>query len=78
MSLRPVHFFDTRAGRFFISVSDDGRFHPVFDGDSLGSYHSAAAAASDLAGGDTFSVPGVDDTAKLGIPEDVREWEKVP
>lgn len=77
MKLCPIYFVDTRVGRFFISVSDDGRFHPVFNDESLGSYNSAAGAADDLAGGHTFSVQGVKDTAALGIPADLGEWEKV-
>ena len=77
MKLRPIYFFETRVGTFFISVSEDGRFHPVFDNESLGSYNSAGAAADDLAGGHTFSASGVGDTAVLGIPADVHEWQKV-
>jgi hypothetical protein len=77
MKLHPLYYFDTRVGRFFISVSDDGRFHPVYEDESLGSYHSALAAADDLAGGHTFSAPGVKDTAALGIPADIGEWEEV-
>lgn len=36
MKLRIILFFETRVGTFFISVSEDGRFHPVFDNESLG------------------------------------------
>lgn len=77
MKMRPILFFETRVGKFCISVSEDGRFHLVFDNESLGSYNYAAAAAADLAGGHTFSANGVSDTAVLGIPIDVHEWHRV-
>jgi hypothetical protein len=62
-------------GPFYIAQSQDGRFHPVFRDEDLGSYHSPASAADDLAGGHTFSVPGGYDTSDLGIPYDIGEWE---
>lgn len=77
MKMRPIYFFETRVGTFFISVSEDCRFHPVFGNESLGSYNSAVAAIEELAGGHTFSASGVSDTAVLGIPADIHEWQKV-
>jgi hypothetical protein len=77
MLLHKMYSFDTRVGVFFIAQSPDERFHPVFNDDSLGSYHSAGAAAEDLAGGRTPSVTGVRDTSALGIPPDVSEWTRV-
>lgn len=68
--------FNTRIGTFYIGEYD-GRFHPIFDDESLGSYATAQQAAEDLAGGHTFSVRGGVDTASLGIPEDVSEWERL-
>lgn len=68
--------FKTAKGTFYI-VERDGRWHVMFEGESLGSYHSARAAADDLSGGHTFSAgPGID-TALLGIPEDISEWAVV-
>lgn len=77
MQLTHLYAFKTRDRIFYISQSEDGRFHPLFDGESLGSYHSPTAAAEDLAGGHTFSVAGVKDTSQLGIPYDLVEWEKL-
>lgn len=74
MRLKPIFRYETPAGAFFISQSDDGRFHPVFDNESLGSYHTAIAAVSDLAGGHTVSVAGIKDIGALGIPDDLAEW----
>jgi len=73
--MRKLYIRHTRIGPFYIAQSPDGRFHPVFDDESLGSYHSPAAAADDLAGGHTFSVSGGHDTSRLGIPHDIREWD---
>jgi hypothetical protein len=72
--MRYLYVWHTRVGPFYIAEIE-GRFHPVFQDESLGSYHSAASAADDLAGGHTFSVAGGIDTADLGIPNDVAEWQ---
>ena len=72
--MRKLYVWQTRVGPFYIAQIGD-RFHPVFRDESLGSYHSPASAADDLAGGHTFSVAGGIDTAELGIPYDIREWE---
>lgn len=80
MRLRMVLKCPTRVGVFYIARSDDGRFHPVFNGESLGSYARAQQAVDDLAGGHTFSCMHDGrrvDRSQLGIPEDVTEWERV-
>jgi len=71
-NVRKLFFFKTRVGTFYIAERN-GRFHPVFDDESLGSYGTAQQAAEDLAGGHTFSISGGIDSSKLGIPEDVSE-----
>jgi hypothetical protein len=73
--MRKLYVWKTKVGPFYIAQIDD-RFHPVFEDESLGSYHSPASAADDLAGGHTFSVGSGIDTAELGIPYDIREWER--
>ena len=75
--MKLLYVYETRVGTFFIGQSPDGRFHPVFDGESLGSYLSPQHATDDLAGGHTFSPAGGFDTATLGIPEDISEWDTV-
>ena len=75
--MKLLYKFDTRVGTFYIGQSRDGRFHPIFDDESLGSYKHPWQAAEDLAGGHTFSVSGVDDTAVLGSPEHHTEWERI-
>ena len=73
--MKLLYAYKTRFGMFFIGQSPDGRFHPIFDDESLGSYGSPQQAADDLAGGHTFSPSGGFDTSTLGIPEDITEWE---
>ncbi|MEW8535827.1 MAG: hypothetical protein AB2565_12900 [Candidatus Thiodiazotropha endolucinida] len=72
----------TKIGIFFIAQSLDGRFHPVFDDEDLGSYVSIVHAVEDLANDATFSVLHPEtselvDTSDLGIPEDPNEWKQV-
>lgn len=68
--------FKTRIGPFLIAASEDG-FHPVYAAESLGCYRSPEQAAEDLAGGHTYSIAGSVDTATLGIPYDVFDWERL-
>lgn len=74
---------NTQVGTFFIGQSPDGRFHPIFDDESLGSYAHDWQATEDLANNATFSVlhPKTGellDTSPLGIPESPGEWERCP
>jgi hypothetical protein len=74
--MRLLYVFNTRVGPFYIG-QQDGRFHPIYDDESLGSYAHAWQAADDLAGGHTFSVGSGIDTARLGISANIGDWEKV-
>jgi hypothetical protein len=75
--MKLLYKWSTRVGDFFIGQTSDGRYHPIYDEESLGSYSQPWQAAEDLAGGHTFSATGVDDTSVLGIPEHHSEWEKL-
>lgn len=71
--------FRTRAGVFYIGEDQDGRFHPIYDDESLGSYSAIWQATEDLALNATFSVVHAVsgellDTSQLGIPADPSEW----
>lgn len=77
MRFKMLYRWNTRVGEFFIGQSDDGRFHPVFKGESYGSYSQTWQASEDLAHGHTYSITGVTDIKSLGIPDHVREWERV-
>ena len=55
----------------------DGKFHALIGDESLGAYATPQKAAQDLAGGHTFANTLGVDTATLGIPADLNEWEPV-
>jgi hypothetical protein len=68
--------FETRFGRFAIAHVQ-GRWHAVWENESLGSYHSPEAALDDLVGGHTFTPSSGIDTSECGLPEELSEWEFV-
>jgi hypothetical protein len=70
-----MYIFHTRVGVFSI-VYRAGRWHVMFQDESLGAYASPQHAADDLAGGHTFTPSGGHDTSTLGIPVDIGEWER--
>ncbi len=74
--MRKLFTWNTRIGRFYIAEID-GRFHPVYEDESLGSYARPEQAAEDLAGGHTSSISSGIDTPTLGIAEDLSEWRRV-
>jgi hypothetical protein len=74
MNMRKILKYSTQIGPFYIAQSDDGRYHPVFEDESLGSYGSIALAIDDLTGGHTFCSR---DTSKLGIPDNVADWQSL-
>lgn len=69
--------WNTKVGTFYIGQSKDGRFHPIYENESLGSYYQPWQATEDLAGGYTFSPSNGIDTSELGIPEHSSDWERV-
>ncbi|MDO8903986.1 hypothetical protein [Hydrogenophaga sp.] len=64
----------TKKGPVFIGQSLDGRFHPMWKNESLGSYHSVIAAIDDVAGGHTFSPSDGTDMDSLEISGDPGDW----
>ncbi len=71
--------FNTKAGTFYIGQSNDGRFHPIYDNESLGSYKQIWQATEDLSLNVTYSVLHSEtgellDTSELGISGDPSEW----
>jgi hypothetical protein len=73
--------FNTAAGMFYIGRSVDGRFHPIYNNESLGSYATAEKAIEDLAANATHSAlhyqtRALVDTSKLGISSYISEWKK--
>ena len=74
--MKLLYKFETKIGLFYIG-EQNGRYHPIFDDESLGSYNNDWQAAEDLAGGHTFSISSGIDTSTLGIPNELGEWEKL-
>lgn len=73
---------ETKAGTFYIGRSEDGRYHPIYDDESYGSYARPSQASEDLAYNATFSILHSStgkllDTSRLGIPAHVSQWERI-
>ena len=73
--MKRIFYCETRIGRFYIA-EHNGRFHPLYDDESLGSYVSVKQAIDDLAGGHAFSISSGIDTSTLGISDEVTDWKK--
>ena len=65
----------TRKGVVFIGRSSDGRYHPIWKDESLGSYVNAPQAIDDVAGGHTFSPSDGTDMGSLGLSSDIGDWQ---
>ena len=68
--------YPTTRGNVCILPEATGRYKVIFNGENLGSYHSANAAADDVSGGHTFSPSNGVDLGELDIPCDLIEWKK--
>jgi len=74
--MRKLYVHKTTAGAFYIA-EQDGRFHPLFRNESLGSYATSQQAVDDLTGGHPLNpIEGLD-TASLGIPNLVQGWARL-
>jgi hypothetical protein len=65
--------YQTREGTFYIK-RDAGGFAPWFGEEHLGWYATAQQALEDLVGGHTFT-PSCGDPSRLGLPDDLSEWD---
>jgi hypothetical protein len=72
--MKLLYGFKTRKGIVFIGVDSGGRFHPIWDDESLGSYRSATAAIEDVSGGHVFTPSDGTDLGALGISSDPQDW----
>ncbi len=80
--MRLLLFCESSAGTFYIGQSPNGRFHPIYDGESLGSYVNIAQAIDDLCMDATFSVLHSEtgellDTSEIGLEEDPSAWSRM-
>lgn len=74
---RPVYAWRTSAGSFYI-LDDGGRYRVFYGEEELGSYPTPEQAAEDLAAGRTVAPSDGVDTAALGIPSDLTDWDMGP
>lgn len=70
------YFHDTRWGRISI-VARGGRWHAMYEDESLGSYHSPIAAHDDLIGNSCYSNSANLDTSRIGLPDELAEWQRL-
>jgi hypothetical protein len=75
MKFRLLIGYKTSKGTAFIAQSEDGRYHPMWREESLGSYHSLVAAVEDVAGGHVFTPSDGTDMGSLGLSADPSEWD---
>lgn len=73
-----IYYYEigTPAGTIKLIPHEGGRYAVMYQGENLGSYHSAAAAADDVSCGATFTPSNGTDLGKFDIPYDLGEWEK--
>lgn len=64
----------TRKGTVFVGRSQDGRYHPMWQDESLGTYRTLTGAVEDVAGGHTFTPSDGTDMGALGISSDTEDW----
>jgi hypothetical protein len=70
-----MHFYyKTPKGTVSI-VQRSGRWHVMFQDESLGSYISPHQAADDVGGGHTFTPRSGIDLGSLNIPRDLDDWD---
>jgi hypothetical protein len=74
--MRKLYVHKTAVGAFYIA-EQDGRFHPVFRDESLGSYATTQQAVDNLTGGHTLNAIDGLDTAALGLPNLVQQWARL-
>jgi hypothetical protein len=74
--MRKLYVHKTAVGAFYIA-EQDGRFHPLFRNESLGSYATSQQAVDDLTAGHILNSLGDLDTASLAIPNLVQEWARL-
>jgi hypothetical protein len=74
--MRKLYVHKTKVGAFYIA-EQDGRFHPLFREESLGSYATSQQAVDDLTGGHMLRLPDGLDATSLGLPHHLQEWARL-
>ncbi len=74
MTITLLYGHPTAKGPVFIGQGSDGRYHPLWKGESLGPYPSATAAIDDVSGGHTYTPSDGCDMGSLGLSSDIADW----
>ena len=74
--MQNIFVHKTKVGAFYIA-EQDGRFHPMFRNENLGSYATSQQAVDGLTKGHVLDSLNGLDTATLAIPNRVQEWAKL-
>jgi hypothetical protein len=74
--MRRIWTIQTRHALWAIAQSADGRWHPMFENEDLGSYHSPEQALEDLVGGHTFRPASGLDPSTCGLPAELADWSR--
>lgn len=74
--MRKLYVHKTAVGAFYIA-EQDGRFHPVFRNESLGSYATSQLAVDNLTSGHILHSFDDLNTATLEIPPTLRQWARL-
>ncbi len=80
--MKKILQYHTSVGMFYIAQSSDGRYHPIYNEQSLGSYANIYQAIDDLSIGSTFSFlhessNEVVDVLILDIPDNPLDWQRI-
>jgi len=74
--MRNLYVHKTAVGAFYIA-EQDGRFHPVFRHEILGSCATSQQAVDVLTAGHVLESHDGLDTATLAIPNLLQEWARL-
>ena len=74
----PIYEYRTKHGVVSLVPEREGGYSVIFQGENLGTYHSAAAAAGDVSRAHVIPPASGIDLGELGIPSDIEDWHIKP
>lgn len=69
-------YYKTTKGTVQITHKKDGRYHVIYDDESLGAYTTPQQAVDDASGGHTFMPSNGVDLGEIGLPYDLPDWHR--
>ena len=75
---KPIYEYRTKHGVVSLVPAREGGYSVIFQGENLGTYHSAAAAAGDVSRAHVIPPSSGIDLGELGIPAAINDWHKRP